>query len=106
MSTRMKAPPKCTFMSVEGGAEYVPDKTGHVTVNNPAHVPFLARHGFTAVPDEVTEEEEAEFEAMTKSELIDWIEERDENALEDKKYTKPQLVEIAEGIAAKAKDAE
>jgi hypothetical protein len=103
MSTKMKAPEGVAYTQVEGGMEYTPDAKGHITVGNPAHVSVLQRHGYVTVPDSLTEDEEDEFNGMTKAELIDWLEEHDV-VLEDRRYSKPELVVLAEKatVAAKA----
>lgn len=91
--TRLQAPEGLSSpIIVRGGKEYEPDDDGVIICDNPDHEKVLRRHGCTVLsrhaapapsrrsepaPKASEEDEEDEFDGMTKAELIDWLEERD-----------------------------
>lgn len=81
-------------ITIGGGMEYVPDDDGMVEVKNADHVETLRMHGYTdapvkapdtpkgrtqlqAAPVVQNDDEDDEFDAMTKGELIEWLEDKD-----------------------------
>lgn len=108
---RMLAPADATTgVTIEGGKEYTPDKNGHVECDNPAHEKVLRRHGYVpatggdlaaatrtsrkpAPPETVEDDEDDEFDGMTKGELISWLEDQDDFD-DDDIPAKPKLAQL------------
>lgn len=91
------------IVTIEGGKEYQPDKNGMLVCENPAHEHVLRQHGFTTATGvlsaiasrgtETREEDEDEFDAMTKGELIEWLEGQDDFD-DDDLPARPKLAEL------------
>lgn len=108
MTTRLQAPADaCSPCVVEGGKEYQPDENGIVMVDNPDHVAVLRLHGYTEVTGVLAaqknrpaappsgDDDEDEFDDMTKAEMLDWLEENDrEDDIPAGKVKVPELREI------------
>lgn len=101
----------CTGVTIEGGKEYTPDANGIVVCDNEDHAKVLKRHGYTPAgggdlaaqqrtgrkpapaPIVEDEEEDDEFDAMTKGELIEWLEGQDDFD-DDDIPAKPKLAQL------------
>ncbi|USN16571.1 hypothetical protein POLEWNIK_00450 [Brevundimonas phage vB_BpoS-Polewnik] len=108
---KMQAPADfSSSCTIEGGKEYVPDDNGIVTVDNPDHAAVLRLHGYTDVRGDLgtpvkgrkapkpadgddDDDTDDEFDAMTKGELIEWLEGQDDFD-DDDIPAKPKLAQL------------
>lgn len=111
MSTYKLIPPKDFSSAVIDGITYLPEKDGSVLVLSTLHRDVLVKshkfkpHATTPLIDEkaaVEEPEEDEFDAMTKVDLKEYIEERGEE-LPKGKITRDELLTLARAAKAAGK---
>ena len=108
MGTKLKVPSGVTACSF-GGVQYDPDKHGVIDVESQDAVRHFTSKPFNfqvaTIDDEDDEPEADSFEGMTKSELVDWLVERDVE-IPKGKLKKSTLVEMCADWLAENGDGE